>query len=118
MPDLLKAHAELRQTRVELLDAEAEVSELFDKYRHRKGEAERKQQVSNAVVGGVLARLRPDMCAGYKNGKVVYVWDRNKAEKEKEIERRGQEIMRRRKEELKTRGIHKKASTNPARLHF
>ena len=63
-------------------------------------------------------QLRPDMYAGYKNGKVVYVWERNKAEKEKEIKLRKQEFMRRRKEELKTRGIHKKASTNPARLLF
>ena len=115
---LLKVRAELRQTKVDLLDAEAEVSELFDKYRHWKGEAESKQQVNDAVVGGVLAQLRPDMYAGYKNGKVVYVWERNKAEKEKEIERRGQEIKRRWEEELKTRGIRRKASTNPARLHI
>ena len=57
------------------------------------------------------------MYAGYENGKVVYVWDRNKAEKEKEIKRREREFMLRRKEQ-KTRGIHKTESTNPARLHF
>ena len=94
------------------------MSELFDQYQHWKGVAERRQQVSDAVVGGVLVQLRPDMYAGYENGKVVYVWDRNKAEKEKEIKRREREFMPRRKEDQKTRGIHKTASTNPARLHF
>jgi hypothetical protein len=39
---VLKVRAELRQTKVDLLDAEAEVSELFDKYRHWKGETESK----------------------------------------------------------------------------
>ena len=58
-------------------------------------------------MGGVLKTLRPDLYAGYKNGKVVYLWDVNKAEKEYEIERKEKEFMRRRKEVQKTRGIHK-----------
>ena len=52
------------------------MSELYDQYRHWKGEAKKKQQVSDLAVGGVLKTLRPDMYAGYKDGKVVYVWDK------------------------------------------
>jgi hypothetical protein len=70
--DLLTAQAEL----VDLLDAEAEVSKLYDQYGLWKGEAEKKQQVSDLAVGGILKTLRPDMFAGYKDGKVVYVWDK------------------------------------------
>ena len=105
--DLLTAQAELRQTQVDLQDAEAEVSELYDQYRAWKNCAEELRRNSDLVVGGVLKTLRPDLYAGYKNGKVVYLWDVNKAEKEYEIERKEQEFMRKMREQ-KTRGIHKK----------
>ena len=69
--------------------------------------AEELRRNSDLRVGGVLKTLRPDLYAGYKNGKVVYLWDVNKAEKEYEIERKEQEFMRKMREQ-KTRGIHKK----------
>jgi hypothetical protein len=70
--------AELRQTQVDLLDAESEVSELFDKARYWMEQAARFKRHSDQAVAAAFRAHRPDMYAGYENGKVVYVWDRNR----------------------------------------
>ena len=66
---------ELRQTQVDLLDAEAEVSELFDQAMYWREKAARFNRYSDQTVAAVLRRHRPDVYAGYENGKIVYVWD-------------------------------------------
>jgi hypothetical protein len=66
---------ELRQTQVDLLDAEAEVSELYDRAMYWREKAARFNRYSDQTVAAVLRRHRPDVYAGYENGKIVYVWD-------------------------------------------
>jgi len=89
--ELLNAQAKLRRADADIEDLQTELREERDESLAWEQLAGRLTRDSNEKVGRVLKGLRPDVYAGYENGKVVYVWDRIKRNEAYEIERRAQE---------------------------
>jgi hypothetical protein len=99
--ELLNAQAKLRRADADIEDLQTELREERDESLAWEQLAGRLTRDSNEKVGRVLRGLRPDVYAGYENGKVVYVWDRIKRNEAYEIERRAQEnaFMRKMREQ-------------------